>query len=488
VGEAQSKSPDRSVDNNSGIVSTTTNNNMNPLIDGSNDDGVNPIISALEAGKIARAKLRASMEGASSTTQALSDEGDVRRVPMYDQGNGAEMDNGNNDDDDDERPDEYDIMNNGGRDSDEEESDNEEDDDNEDDEDIGRDDEEEIGDKIVEKFILTFHNGNYDAEFDHALSFDRSETLPNEPTQASYIKPDNWVERNRIGLEKTREQLQTYIDLVLHGNTFELKLTHNTDYYDTLMDNEEPIVWHEPILDDYWEELEAKIDGRKKLGILTKIEHINIENVEIKKERLAALVAMFLSGRATNSSTDVFFENVNLCVEGIMSLSKLVDVSPQLITLIIRHNQIDNMESAQCLSRSLKSHTCVNQLHLTHCDLGSSPEILSVILHTDVKYINLEHNNIDSLGAVKIAQYLEGDPHIFRINLGHNRLNDDDAILISQALKKNRNLSHLYLWTNNLSCIGVKALFHCVIDSSSLNAISESNHTKKNEYVSESSS
>jgi hypothetical protein len=241
------------------------------------------------------------------------------------------------------------------------------------------------------------------------------------------------------------------------------------------MDNEEPIVWHEPILDEYWEELEAKIDGRKKLG--TDIKCISIENVEMKKERLAALVAMFDSGRATNSSTDVFFENVNLCVEGIISLSKLVDVSPQLTRLIMNHNRIDNMESARCLSRSLKSHTCITELYLNHCDLGSTPEILSVILQSDVKEIDLSSNNIDSLGAVTIAEYLEGDPPICRINLGHNQLNDDDAILISQALKKNRNLSHLYLWNNNLSCIGVKALLHCVIDSSSLNAISESNHT-----------
>jgi hypothetical protein len=241
------------------------------------------------------------------------------------------------------------------------------------------------------------------------------------------------------------------------------------------MDNEEPIVWHEPILDEYWEELEAKIDGRKKLG--TYIKWISIENVEITKERLAALVAMFVSGRDTNSSTFTSFSNANLCVEGIISLSKLVDVSPQLITLIIRHNWIDNMESARRLSRSLKSHACINKLSLNNCDLGSSPEILSVILQSDVEYISLSNNNIDSLGAVKIAQYLEDDPHIGWIELDHNRLNDDDAILILQALKRNTHLRRIYLELNNFTSIGIKALFSCVFDSASLNAISESNHT-----------
>jgi hypothetical protein len=114
---------------------------------------------------------------------------------------------------------------------------------------------------------------------------------------------------------------------------------------------------------------------------------------------------------------------------------------------------------------------------LDSCDLGSNPEILLVILQSDVRYIYLGSNNIDSLGAVTIAEYLESDPPIDRIDLDHNRLNDDDVILISQALRRNTNLRRLDLEENNLTSIGVKALLTCVFDCSSLNSISESNHT-----------
>ena len=114
---------------------------------------------------------------------------------------------------------------------------------------------------------------------------------------------------------------------------------------------------------------------------------------------------------------------------------------------------------------------------MTHCDLGSTPEILSVILRSDVSLINLQHNNIESLGAVKIAEYLESDPPIKRLFLYYNRLNDDDVILISQALKRNTNLLSIYLHSNIFTSIGVKAIINCLFDSSSLNAISESNHT-----------
>jgi hypothetical protein len=349
--------------------------------------------------------------------------------------------------------------------------DDDEDDNNDD------DDEEEIEDKVMDKFILTFTNGNYDTEFDDELCTDQGVTLPVRPTQASYNKPDDWRERNRIGLEKVRTQLQNSITLATTDDqSFELELTHNRIGYQ-LVDNEEPIVWHESVLDEYWNQVEAKIDRRKQQELVTNILDIHIMNVEIKKERLAALVAMFVSGRATNSCDGVRFINTNLCEEGFVCLSKLVDVSSKLHNLTINHNRIDNMESALCLSRSLQSHACINRLYLNHCNLGSTPEILSVILQSDVKNFYLNNNNINSLGAVKIAEYLEDDPPIRRIDLDYNLLNDNDAVLISQALRRNTNLVTLLLYTNNFTSIGVKALLTSVYDGSSLNAISESNHT-----------
>ena len=264
-----------------------------------------------------------------------------------------------------------------------------------------------------------------------------------------------------------KRQLQSCIDSVTRDNSFNLELRHNRH------ENwEMPIVWHEPVLDEYWNKLEAKICLKA-----SKIKRIYVENVEMKKERLAALLAIFRNGSATNSSTYLNFDNANLCADGIISLSELVDVSVELDQLHLYHNRIDRMESAFCLSRSLKSHACIAWLHMPHCDLGSSPEILLLILQSDVEYIYLDNNNIDSVGVVKIAEYLEDNPPIRRIVLDHNRLNDDDAILILQALKRNTNLSHLDLERNNLTSIGVKALLTSVYDSSSLNALSESNHT-----------
>jgi hypothetical protein len=79
--------------------------------------------------------------------------------------------------------------------------------------------------------------------------------------------------------------------------------------------------------------------------------------------------------------------------------------------------------------------------------------------------------------VVKIAEYLESNPPVKNIFLEHNRLSDDDVILISQALKSNTSLKTINLLSNNITSVGVKTLLTCVFDSSSLNAISKSNHT-----------
>ena len=100
---------------------------------------------------------------------------------------------------------------------------------------------EEIEVEHVEKFLRTFHKGDYDAEFDTLLTLDRSAALPARPTQASYNKPDNWIERNRIGLEKMKIQLQNCITSAMNNQSLSLDVTHNCQWGpQILMVGEEP--------------------------------------------------------------------------------------------------------------------------------------------------------------------------------------------------------------------------------------------------------
>ncbi len=127
---------------------------------------------------------------------------------MSESNEGDDMDNwgedneGSDDSDDEEIDDDDDYDDNNY--DDEDDSEDSESDEEESDDDDGVEDE-----IFLEKFICTFHNGDYDAEIEDKLSLDRSPWHgPARPTQASYNKPDNWRERNRIGLEEVKRQLQ----------------------------------------------------------------------------------------------------------------------------------------------------------------------------------------------------------------------------------------------------------------------------------------
>ena len=99
-------------------------------------------------------------------------------------------------------------------DDDEDDDDKDDEEDSESDENIISDDEDIIS--SIETFIRTFHNGDYNKELDDKLIHDRSVIPLARHTQTSYNKPDNWVERNQIGLEKVKEQLETCTTKVLN--------------------------------------------------------------------------------------------------------------------------------------------------------------------------------------------------------------------------------------------------------------------------------
>ena len=120
---------------------------------------------------------------------------------------------------------------------------------------------------------------------------------------------------------------------------------------------------------------------------------------------------------------------------------------------------------------------------MSDCNLGNVPEILSVILQSDVEDLEIADNNINSLGAIKIAEYIERNTTMMCLHLYGNLLNDDDAVIISRALQENYKLFSLHIYWNNFTSVGVKALFSSVFDNSSLNAIFDSNHVLKMIHV-----
>jgi hypothetical protein len=207
-----------------------------------------------------------------------------------------------------------------------------------------------------------------------------------------------------------------------------------------------------------------------------KIKNLSIDSVEMTNENLA-LMSHVCGERSINSIKTIKFVNNNLCADGMISLSKLVEQSVDLETFHMVQNPINDMNAALSLSRVLKVHPSIRHVDMSDCNLGNDPEILSVILQSDVESLEIADNNINSLGAIKIAEYIESNTSMMCLRLYGNLLNDDDAVMISRALDENYKLYFLHIYWNNFTSVGVKALFSSVFDSSSLNAIYYSNHS-----------
>jgi hypothetical protein len=319
----------------------------------------------------------------------------------------------------------------------------------------------------LKRFALNVHTGKYDNDIEVVMS---SDVIAETAGNRREIDPADLEERRAFAVENLKLQLKGLAHEADTGVLSRITLLSST----ITPDVEEPVLSHDPSTEMYWKESFTALENADKA---IKIQNISITKIEMIKDVVDQFIRL-LHGRVSNLYR-ITFNHTNLCREGLLSLSTLVEQCPALHTLDISYNKIDDINVATCISRALRSHPRILDLHLTHCNLGNNPEILSVILQSEVKGISLNKNSIDSLGVVKIAECIGGNSPTRHLYLGKNNLNDDDAVAISRALKRNTTLTELHLVQNNFTSLGVKALFSSVFDNSSLNAISQSNHMCK---------
>jgi hypothetical protein len=283
----------------------------------------------------------------------------------------------------------------------------------------------------LDLFLLTFHNGIYDVEIDDALcNYDLPGGRGGIGVDDTNM-PADWEERKAIALENLEFRLEEDIFSAQLGEFSGLHITSNSDpdidryaqVYRSIEDH--PLLYHNQSIDQYWEQLAVALRDNTQNRANNGRGNILIQSVEMRKKVVAKL-ARSLVGKIDQS---IQFINTNLCRQGIISLSTLVEQSPDMDFLNLTRNPIDDVNPALRLAGVLKAHPGIIRLDLSHCNIGNNVDILSVILQSDVKDINLSHNNIDSLGAIKITDYLEGNPPVNNLSLAENRFGDEDAIL-----------------------------------------------------------
>ena len=130
---------------------------------------------------------------------------------------------------------------------------------------------------------------------------------------------------------------------------------------------------------------------------------------------------------------------------------------------------------------AVSSHPSLDDICLENCigeDVNGYEVLQSIIAGGDsFIIISFTRNNMRTGSGTTISDFIARNPPLKELSLESNNLNDKDAVLISRALKHNSNMLELNLSGNNITEIGFTALRNAVNDTTSLNTVSDSNHT-----------
>ena len=147
------------------------------------------------------------------------------------------------------------------------------------------------------------------------------------------------------------------------------------------------------------------------------------------------------------------------------------------------NNQIDNKKDAMLLVDSIIDNPSIDSVRIKNCLGGehniNSYEVVRPIFATDRIWdqLDFEGNNIQTQGHTEIPDYIASNPPLNALYLAGNKLNDNDAILIARALKQNNHLKQIRLDDNDITETGYNTLCNSFYDFTSLNSISDCNHT-----------
>ena len=162
------------------------------------------------------------------------------------------------------------------------------------------------------------------------------------------------------------------------------------------------------------------------------------------------------------------------------AISELGDAlleSPKLKELEWCDNPIESTEDMTQFMRVLSQSDTVDSLTFMWNGNENAQALLSGFDFSTYKHLILGFNNLQTNGRTEIPDLIAANTPLDSLFLHANRLNDDDAVLIAQALGGNTHLRMLHVADNNIQERGMRALYEAINDTSTLNALSDCNHS-----------
>eukprot|EP00759_Apiculatamorpha_spiralis_P028052 PhF_6_TR30603/c0_g1_i1/m.45043 len=145
------------------------------------------------------------------------------------------------------------------------------------------------------------------------------------------------------------------------------------------------------------------------------------------------------------------------------SLRDAVRTAPNLHTLRLPENRIDDNILKGILSGLVRNHTVTN-LDFSHNKIedGGARVLATILMRMEpppsIRTLNLTDNLIRAQGACDLSRALEINQQLTELRLKLNRLGDEGGKVIAEALKSNKTLVYLTLAHNELGSETAKAL------------------------------
>ncbi|EJK43699.1 hypothetical protein THAOC_37829, partial [Thalassiosira oceanica] len=138
---------------------------------------------------------------------------------------------------------------------------------------------------------------------------------------------------------------------------------------------------------------------------------------------------------------------------------------------------IESVEDMTLFTRVLSQSNSIDHLEFTENGNENARVLLSDVDFSMYKSLDFSDNDLQTNGRTDIPDLIAANTPLEELYLCGNRLNDDDAVLIAQSLGRNTHLGLLNVRRNNIQERGMRALYEAVNDTSTLNALSDSNHS-----------
>ena len=271
-------------------------------------------------------------------------------------------------------------------------------------------------------------------------------------------------------IENLLDDMQECTCLLRSGKCTDIALNHS------IINNETDILQHDDKLLPHWMELANAIQVHPNSE---QLEKLAIDNLELPTSVLN-LLSPALKGKEINRCrfTHNTFDRMGDGIEFAVGLIKGLASTERFDWM---NNVIEDEEHINNLIDAIISNPSIDRIQLEH-SLGdgiNSYDVLSTLLASEKPFtlIDLEGNNIKTEGDIAIPDFINSNPPLQHLYLANNNLNDNDALLIAQALKNNTNLLEIRLGDNNISNIGKEALYNAIYDPTSLNSLTDCNHT-----------